>query len=66
MASTAFRSYLSTEPAVARANQNKFDPVLQFWDRATTLARQGHTVDKVIKGKVPGSNPTACILLYLG
>ncbi|KAF4669789.1 hypothetical protein FOZ61_002995 [Perkinsus olseni] len=41
------RSYLSTEPAVARANQNKFDPVLQFWDRATTLARQGHTVDKV-------------------
>jgi len=41
------RSYLSTEPAVARANQNNFDPVLQFWDRAGTLAKQGHTVDKI-------------------
>lgn len=41
------RSYLSTEPAVARANQNDFDPVRQFYDRAGTLAKQGHTVDKV-------------------
>jgi ELP3 family radical SAM enzyme/protein acetyltransferase len=41
------RSYLSTEPAVLRANQNKFDPVLQFWDRARVLAKQGHPVDKV-------------------
>ncbi|CAK9000700.1 unnamed protein product [Durusdinium trenchii] len=41
------RSYLSTEPAVARANQNEFDPVRQFYDRAGTLAKQGHTVDKV-------------------
>lgn len=41
------RSYLSTEPAVARANQNNFDPVRQFYDRAGTLAKQGHTVDKV-------------------
>lgn len=41
------RSYLSTEPAVARANQNDFDPVKQFYDRAGTLAKQGHTVDKV-------------------
>jgi len=38
---------LSTEPAVARANQNDFDPVRQFYDRADTLAKQGHTVDKV-------------------
>eukprot|EP00435_Cladocopium_sp_Y103_P023387 s1914_g5.t1 len=37
------RSYLSTEPAVARANQNDFDPVRQFYDRAGTLAKQGHT-----------------------
>eukprot|EP00746_Dinoflagellata_sp_MGD_P165673 gnl/MRDRNA2_/MRDRNA2_95088_c0_seq1.p1 gnl/MRDRNA2_/MRDRNA2_95088_c0~~gnl/MRDRNA2_/MRDRNA2_95088_c0_seq1.p1 ORF type:complete len:748 (+),score=151.51 gnl/MRDRNA2_/MRDRNA2_95088_c0_seq1:73-2316(+) len=41
------RSYLSTEPAVARANQNDFCPVRQFYDRADTLAKQGHTVDKV-------------------
>lgn len=41
------RSYLSTEPAVARANQNEFDPVRQFYDRACTLAKQGHTVDKI-------------------
>lgn len=41
------RSYLSTEPAVARANQNDFDPVRQFYDRAGTLAKQGHTVDKI-------------------
>jgi histone acetyltransferase (RNA polymerase elongator complex component) len=41
------RSYLSTEPAVARANQNEFDPVKQFYDRAGTLAKQGHTVDKI-------------------
>eukprot|EP00392_Amoebophrya_sp_AT5.2_P000039 g39.t1 len=41
------RSYLSTEPAVQRANQNDFDPVKQFYDRAVTLAKQGHEVDKV-------------------
>ncbi|CAD7925122.1 unnamed protein product [Amoebophrya sp. A25] len=41
------RSYLSTEPAVQRANQNDFDPVKQFLDRAATLAKQGHEVDKV-------------------
>ena len=41
------RSYLSTEPAVARANQNKFDPVRQVFDRAATLARQGHKIDKI-------------------
>ncbi len=27
------RSYLHDEPAVRRANQNAFDPVLQFTDR---------------------------------
>ena len=41
------RSYLSTEPAVARANQNKFDPVRMVYDRAATLARQGHKIDKI-------------------
>jgi len=41
------RSYLSTEPAVARATQNEFCPVRQFYDRASTLAKQGHVVDKI-------------------
>lgn len=41
------RSYLHDEPAVLRANQNGFDPVLQFTDRAATLAVNGHPVDKI-------------------
>jgi hypothetical protein len=32
---------------VLRANQNNFDPVLQFTDRAATLAMNGHPVDKI-------------------
>jgi histone acetyltransferase (RNA polymerase elongator complex component) len=41
------RSYLHDEPSVLRANQNEFDPVLQFTDRAATLAMNGHPVDKI-------------------
>ena len=41
------RSYLHDEPLVLRANQNGFDPVLQFTDRASTLAMNGHPVDKI-------------------
>eukprot|EP00922_Rhytidocystis_sp_ex-Travisia-forbesii_P055568 GHVS01082304.1.p1 GENE.GHVS01082304.1~~GHVS01082304.1.p1 ORF type:complete len:749 (+),score=116.41 GHVS01082304.1:83-2248(+) len=41
------RSYLSTEPAVLRANQNGWDAVRQFNDRADTLRKNGHTVDKI-------------------
>ncbi|KYF44769.1 elongator complex protein ELP3, partial [Toxoplasma gondii ARI] len=41
------RSYLSTEPAVLRANQNAWDAVRQFHDRASTLQGNGHTVDKI-------------------
>lgn len=41
------RSYLSTEPAVLRANQNGWDAVRQFHDRANTLQGNGHTVDKI-------------------
>ena len=33
------RSYLHDEPAVRRANQNAFDPVLQFTDRCASFAR---------------------------
>jgi ELP3 family radical SAM enzyme/protein acetyltransferase len=41
------RSYLSSEPACRRADQNDFDPVLQFIDRCQTLHTIGHNVDKV-------------------
>ncbi|KAL8446002.1 hypothetical protein Emag_004854 [Eimeria magna] len=41
------RSYLSTEPAVLRANQNGWSPLRQFRDRAQTLRRNGHVVDKI-------------------
>lgn len=41
------RSYLSTEPAVLRANQNSFDAIKQFRDRSITLKNNGHTIDKI-------------------
>lgn len=41
------RSYLLDEPAVARANRNKFDPILQFNDRATSYLVTGHPLDKI-------------------
>ena len=41
------RSYLHDEPAVLRANQNSFDPILQFTERAMTLHQNGHPIDKI-------------------
>jgi ELP3 family radical SAM enzyme/protein acetyltransferase len=41
------RSYLSTEPAVARANKNEFDAVKQFDSRMNMLHNNGHTLDKI-------------------
>ena len=41
------RSYLSTEPAVLRANRNHFNPILQIYDRADALKACGHEVDKI-------------------
>jgi ELP3 family radical SAM enzyme/protein acetyltransferase len=41
------RSYLFQEPAVLRANDNNFDPILQFNARITTLIDIGHNVDKI-------------------
>ena len=41
------RSYLSTEPAVLRANRNNFDAVLQIYDRSNALMNCGHIVDKI-------------------
>ena len=41
------RSYLLNEPGVLRANRNKFDPILQIWDRLGTIAAMGHPTDKL-------------------
>lgn len=41
------RSYLSNEPAVARANEVKFDAVAQVYSRLCTLRKNGHKVDKL-------------------
>jgi len=41
------KSYLFTEPAVLRANQNQFDPIKQMNARITSLLSMGHQVDKI-------------------
>lgn len=41
------RSYLKSEPAVARANRNNFDPILQMNDRLRSLHINGHELDKL-------------------
>jgi ELP3 family radical SAM enzyme/protein acetyltransferase len=41
------KSYLYTEPAVLRANQNNFDPIKQMNSRISSLIRMGHQVDKI-------------------
>ncbi len=54
------RSYLFNEPAVRRANENKFDAAWQLWHRASGLELCGLPVDKVelyILGGTWGSYP---------
>jgi len=41
------KSYLYTEPAVLRANQNDFDPIRQMNSRISSLIKMGHKVDKI-------------------
>ena len=41
------KSYLYTEPAVLRANQNDFDPIRQMNSRITSLINMGHNIDKI-------------------
>lgn len=41
------RSYLYSEPAVQRANRNKFDPIYQTYDRLKSLLVCGHKCDKL-------------------
>ena len=41
------RSYLFSEPAVLRANDNDFDPIKQMNARLETLKEMGHSLDKL-------------------
>ena len=41
------RSYISSEPAVLRANRNNFDVYKQINDRVNTLINMGHPLDKL-------------------
>ncbi|CCW65889.1 unnamed protein product [Phytomonas sp. EM1] len=41
------RSYLLKEPAVLRGFRNRWDPIQQFYDRASALEINGHVVDKI-------------------
>ena len=41
------RSYLSSEPAIMRANRNDFDPIYQFNNRMDMLGKNGHSLDKI-------------------
>lgn len=41
------KSYLADEPGAQRAEQNRFDPYLQTWNRLAAYQQIGHPVDKV-------------------
>jgi elongator complex protein 3 len=41
------KSYLSDEPGAQRAEDNRFDPYLQTWNRLAAYREMGHPVDKV-------------------
>ncbi len=41
------KSYLSREPAAARALLNRFDPYKQIWMRLRALTMNGHPLDKI-------------------
>ena len=41
------KSYLSREPAAARALMQRFDPYKQIWTRLRALTMNGHPVDKI-------------------
>jgi histone acetyltransferase (RNA polymerase elongator complex component) len=41
------KSYIASEPGVARALQNDFDPMKQIFDRGLQYIQQGHPIDKI-------------------
>ena len=61
------RSYLFQEPAVLRANNNKFDPFLQTTDRLRSLLMCGHKCDKlefILEGGTFTEYPKAYLVDY--
>ena len=62
------KSYIATEPGVARAVQNDFDPVKQIFDRGLQILQQGHPVDKIeviLQGGTFSSYPTEYLLEFI-
>ena len=41
------KSYIASEPGVARAVQNDFDAMKQIFDRGLQILQQGHPIDKI-------------------
>ena len=61
------RSYLFSEPAVQRANRNKFCPVSQTFDRLKSLLVCGHKCDKlefIIEGGTFTEYPKSYLYTY--
>jgi len=62
------RSYLTKEPAVARANQNNFNSSEQFWSRCKDYLFMGHPLDKIeliISGGTFTSYPREYIIEFV-
>jgi ELP3 family radical SAM enzyme/protein acetyltransferase len=62
------RSYLSRAPATQRANQNKFDPRLQMFDRINALISQGNAATKfeiIVEGGTLSSYPKAYVEWFM-
>ncbi len=63
------KSYLSSEPAAARALGQGFDPYKQVWVRLEALHRNGHSVDKneiIVKGGTWSSYPKTYQRWFIG
>lgn len=62
------KSYIASEPGVARAVQNDFDPMKQIFDRALQYISQGHPIDKIevlILGGTFSSYPTEYLIEFI-
>lgn len=62
------KSYIATEPGVARAVQNDFDPVKQIFDRGLQYIGQGHPIDKIeviLQGGTFSSYPTEYLVEFV-
>lgn len=63
------KSYLSSEPAAARALRQGFDPYKQVWVRLEALYRNGHITEKIeliVKGGTWSSYPKSYQRWFIG